>query len=150
MTTKIQSIQTSYKGRRFRSRLEARWAIVFDTLGLDWEYEPEGFVTSLGPYLPDFFIHGNRHYGPYVEIKGTEPTRAEIAKLEEVCLSKCSYGVIVWGDVGSGNYIYIHKEAGAYFDENPLVDAFIGANRAAWPEAVAAARAARFEHGETP
>jgi hypothetical protein len=36
-TTK--SIQTRYSGRYFRSRLEARWAVFFDALGLKWDYE---------------------------------------------------------------------------------------------------------------
>lgn len=39
----IKSIDTSYKGYKFRSRLEARWDIFFDEIGLKWEYEPEGF-----------------------------------------------------------------------------------------------------------
>ena len=39
----IKPIETAYKGYRFRSRLEARWAVFFDALGLEWEYEPEGF-----------------------------------------------------------------------------------------------------------
>ena len=26
-----------------RSRLEARWAVFFDTAGIAWQYEPEGF-----------------------------------------------------------------------------------------------------------
>jgi hypothetical protein len=52
----IQAIETRYAGCRFRSRLEARWAVVFDQLGIEWEYEPEGFETSAGPYLPDFRV----------------------------------------------------------------------------------------------
>jgi hypothetical protein len=39
----IKVIETAYKGYRFRSRLEARWAVFFDAMGLKWEYEPEGF-----------------------------------------------------------------------------------------------------------
>lgn len=39
----IKAIETVYRGYRFRSRLEARWAVFFDALGLEWEYEPEGF-----------------------------------------------------------------------------------------------------------
>lgn len=39
----IKAIETQYKGYRFRSRLEARWAVFFDVLGIQWEYEPEGF-----------------------------------------------------------------------------------------------------------
>jgi hypothetical protein len=54
--TPIKAIETQYKGYRFRSRLEARWAVFFDTLGLEWEYEKEGYETILGRYLPDFYF----------------------------------------------------------------------------------------------
>lgn len=56
--TNLRAIETRYAGCRFRSRLEARWAVFFDTLGLAWEYEPEGFQLAEGPYLPDFKITG--------------------------------------------------------------------------------------------
>lgn len=56
MTT-IKAIETRYAGCRFRSRLEARWAVFFDQLGWSWEYEPEGYTVSNG-YLPDFQIWG--------------------------------------------------------------------------------------------
>jgi len=52
----IVAIETRYAGCRFRSRLEARWAVFFDQLGITWEYEPEGYATSAGSYLPDFRI----------------------------------------------------------------------------------------------
>lgn len=45
-----------YGGTRFRSHLEARWAIFFDQLGIKWEYEPQGFVTDGSAYLPDFLV----------------------------------------------------------------------------------------------
>jgi hypothetical protein len=50
----MQPIETRYAGCRFRSRLEARWAVFFDRLGLTWEYEPQGYVIDGRPYLPDF------------------------------------------------------------------------------------------------
>ena len=54
---KIKAIGTVYKGYRFRSRLEARWAVFFDKLGIVYEYEPEGFYLSDGrKYLPDFRV----------------------------------------------------------------------------------------------
>ena len=34
----IQAINTYYSGHHFRSRLEARWAHVFNDLGIRWEY----------------------------------------------------------------------------------------------------------------
>ena len=53
----IKAIQTRYKGYHFRSRLEARWAVFFDAMGWNWEYEPEGFDLGNGLYyLPDFKI----------------------------------------------------------------------------------------------
>lgn len=57
MRASIKAIETRYKGYRFRSRLEARWAVFFDSLGVKWEYEREGFdLGKSGYYLPDFFI----------------------------------------------------------------------------------------------
>lgn len=53
----IKAIETIYNGYRFRSRLEARWAVFFDALRIPYEYEPEGF--DLGDtcwYLPDFWL----------------------------------------------------------------------------------------------
>jgi hypothetical protein len=53
----IKAIETHYNGYRFRSRLEARWAIFFDAMGIKWEYELQGFVLGDGtPYLPDFYL----------------------------------------------------------------------------------------------
>ena len=70
----IKPIETQYKGYLFRSRLEARWAVFFDTCGVRWEYEPEGYILPNGQkYLPDFLLHGVDGRAPddlYVEVKG--------------------------------------------------------------------------------
>lgn len=76
----VKAIETVYNGYRFRSRLEARWAVFFDALGVKYEYEPEGFELPSGKrYFPDFRIkcYGTRgEYDPghpfdlYVEVKG--------------------------------------------------------------------------------
>ena len=52
----IKAIQTWYKGYHFRSRLEARWAVLFDAMNEEWYYEPEGYVIDGTPYLPDFYL----------------------------------------------------------------------------------------------
>jgi hypothetical protein len=53
----LKPIETIYKDFRFRSRLEARWAIFFDALGLSWDYEVEGVnLYRYGWYLPDFYL----------------------------------------------------------------------------------------------
>jgi hypothetical protein len=65
-------IETRYKGYRFRSRAEARWAVFFDTLGIRWEYEPDGYVIDGTPYLPDFkLLHPTvPEEETFVEVKG--------------------------------------------------------------------------------
>lgn len=53
----IKPIETVYNGYKFRSRLEARWAVFFDSLGIKYEYEPEGYRLPSGDkYLPDFKV----------------------------------------------------------------------------------------------
>lgn len=75
---RIAAIETQYKGYRFRSRLEARWAVFFDALGIRWEYELEGFdLPDAGRYLPDFYLPGS---GVFFEVKGEKPTDEETLK----------------------------------------------------------------------
>jgi hypothetical protein len=54
--TEIKAIETYYNGFRFRSRLEARWSIFFDALGLKFEYELQGYAMGEQCYLPDFWL----------------------------------------------------------------------------------------------
>lgn len=53
-TDSLRPIPTRYAGHQFRSRIEARWAVFFDALNIEWEYEPRAFSTGAGGYLPDF------------------------------------------------------------------------------------------------
>ncbi len=48
----IQAKPTIYNNRLYRSRLEARWAAMFDFIGWDFEYEPEPLKT----WSPDFLL----------------------------------------------------------------------------------------------
>ena len=67
----IKPIETIYNGYRFRSRLEARWAVFFDAAGIKYEYEPEGFKRQNGMcYLPDFYLPDENIY---VEVKANRP-----------------------------------------------------------------------------
>lgn len=70
-------IETFYNGYKFRSRTEARWAVFFDTLGVRYEYEKEGYDLGGIRYLPDFWLPDEK---AWVEIKGQELTDAEIQK----------------------------------------------------------------------
>ena len=65
MTTEtIKAIPTEYNGDMFRSKLEAQWAVVFDSLGIRYEYEPEGFELEDGTkYEPDFYFPDQDTYG---------------------------------------------------------------------------------------
>jgi hypothetical protein len=73
-TNEIRPIETVFKGCRFRSRLEARWAVFFQTLGVRWVYEPEGYELPSGRYLPDFQLDSSRVGGfLWVEVKPDRP-----------------------------------------------------------------------------
>lgn len=52
MTVKKDGIPTLYRGTRYRSRLEARWAAFFDNVGWPYDYEP----LDLAGYVPDFVL----------------------------------------------------------------------------------------------
>lgn len=66
--TALHPIPTEYRNTRFRSRLEARWAAVFDLLGWRWSYEP----VDLAGYIPDFLVRGRNSSAPdlLVEVTG--------------------------------------------------------------------------------
>lgn len=68
----IYARETRYAGHRFRSRLEARWAVFFDTLKIPYQYEPEGFRWAnmehgTMSWLPDFHLPRSH---TWVEVKG--------------------------------------------------------------------------------
>lgn len=90
MARDIEATPTTYNGVRFRSRLEARWAVFWDELGVKWEYEPQTFKFLDGKqYTPDFWIVD---LALWVEIKPS----AKIAR-EEKADSKCSQLAYVTG-----------------------------------------------------
>lgn len=74
----IKAIETRYKGYLFRSRLEARWAVFFDALGLRWEYEKEGYDLDGLYYLPDFWLPSLR---TWLEIKAIAPDAEDLKKI---------------------------------------------------------------------
>ena len=82
MSGTIKAIETRYAGHRFRSRLEARWAVFFDTLGMKWEYEPQGYTVDDECYLPDFWLPETE---TWVEVKGSsEGLRADSERLTTI------------------------------------------------------------------
>lgn len=77
----LKSILTEYDGISYRSRTEARVAILLDLLGIPFSYEKEGFYLHDGhsTYSPDFSIRDNSIIGApqhfYIEVKGEKAPR---------------------------------------------------------------------------
>lgn len=81
----IQVLPTTYDRVRFRSRIEARWAIAFDSCGLRFTHEPDGFGMRMsGAYLPDFYVPKWR---AFLEVKPGEPTAEEVDKCQQLAAS---------------------------------------------------------------
>jgi len=78
----MKAIDTIYNGYKFRSRLEARWAVFFDEAGIIWEYEKEGYDLGDGVYyLPDFWLP---QLDIFVEVKGSRLSKADTIKVERL------------------------------------------------------------------
>jgi hypothetical protein len=90
---------TEYRGVTYRSRTEARWAVFFDALGVQFAYEPETISLSSGEkYIPDFFI---KDFDAYFEVK---PSSDEIVTEEASkarCLAHDRPGQRVWLAIGA-------------------------------------------------
>lgn len=117
LTKEIKPIETVYKGYKFRSRLEARWAVFFDLMKIEWEYEEEGYLIDKNTgYLPDFYLP---QFHTYFEVKRKYLSEEE----RETAIEKISYGmrndewagIICFGDpVDDELYIYCQANADEY------------------------------------
>jgi len=88
----VAAIETRYNGVNFRSRLEAKWAAMFDLLRWEWTYEP----TEFNGWIPDFAIHGNSI--TYVEVKPVSDFPQEVA--DKLDASGCQNEVLILGMFG--------------------------------------------------
>lgn len=77
MTNVLKAIETLYDGCRFRSRLEARWAVFFNEANVPYEYEAEGYDMGGVRYLPDFWLPEQR---VFLEVKGQYPNEQDEEK----------------------------------------------------------------------
>lgn len=176
----IKAIETRYKGYRFRSRLEARWAVFFDALNISWEYEPEGYKLPSGYYLPDFqaewpcLFKGEQGEHYWCEIKPVPLTERERSLCEQLvvatgraCLllvgapAPCIYTAICpetddQGEIDdqggsiSFDVLLWSKHQRLWWQPSYEDEQMYTHEDRAYMDAVFAARAARFEHGETP
>jgi len=92
----LRPIETEYRGVKFRSRLEARWAVFMDLIGVRWDYEPEGYELPGGRYLPDFEIALADDLC-WLEIKPAEPTFDERSKAEQLAIAARRHVLIACG-----------------------------------------------------
>ena len=101
-----KAIETFYNGYRFRSRLEARWAVFFDAYGIRYRYEDEGYYRDLGDekinYLPDFYFPDYNLWG---EVKGVIH-RGQIPEKDAERMSwmidfngPCANGIVMLGEI---------------------------------------------------
>ena len=172
----MKVIQTWYNGIKYRSRTEARWAVLFDKLKIKHEYEVEGFVMEDGTcYLPDFWLP-TFEGGMYVEVKGNF-TQDERELCRDFCYESGHKVLMAEGIPKVKEYVFLVKDEKidgvAYFTGIP------NANKAEFEDrmfaetgladfmtqeiksenidqidvdylkAVRDARNARFEHGES-
>lgn len=116
----FKPIETLYRGYRFRSRLEARWAVFFDTVRIPWQYEEEGYdlsdvalpndpgaLTQWLPaedhetmdadapqwYLPDFYLP---RQDSWIEVKPRMPDYRERLLMARLVWATGKRGYIFW------------------------------------------------------
>jgi hypothetical protein len=97
----IKAIETIYRGHRFRSRLEARWAVFFDTIRLPYTYEAEGYDLDGTWYHPDFWVPAWRSF---VEIKPVPPSSGEIEKCRKLATASRNRVLLFVGTPWEGEY----------------------------------------------
>jgi hypothetical protein len=100
----IKAINTEYKGYKFRSRLEARFAVFLDAMNITWDYEVQGYTLPInGNYLPDFYLP-NGGLAPgyskplWIEVKAGQPTADEVNKLRELVVTTKTAGAFFSGN----------------------------------------------------
>jgi hypothetical protein len=105
----MKAIETRWKGWRFRSRTEARWAVFLEELGIGFEYEAEGYCLPSGAYLPDFLITavpdlpaGSVTQRMFLEVKPEIPTPDEQDRAAQ--LARAS-GLPVLVAIGAPDYL---------------------------------------------
>ena len=148
----IKAIETEYKGYKFRSRLEARWAVFFDAMNWTWEYETEGFKMEykgeIIHYLPDFWLPGMQIF---VEVKGPALNAADRLKIEALAYTSDKAVYVLRGipDAAEPGMFEIcvcdpeKDDAVIWLDYEPHPKQIEYLNAA-----LAKARRSRFEHGE--
>ena len=110
----IEPLETLYADNRFRSRLEARWALFFDVLAIAWEYEPEGYSLNGSGYRPDFWLP---NWKCFVEIKRQGAPAAECEKSLELSRRLSCVVLVIRGKPQIPEYSIDLMDGGEVVDE---------------------------------
>lgn len=112
-----------YHGQKYRSQLEVRWAIFFDAIGLQYDYEKIVLKDKNGTieYIPDFYINT---IPCFIEVKPTKPQKKEFEKAYKLSVAYNIPTYIFCGNLPQ-NIIEIGKDFLIYKD-NQLVYQFFG------------------------
>jgi hypothetical protein len=130
----VKALETHYGGYRFRSRLEARWAVALTVAGIEWEYEPQGFectrrLTAWGdesdtgfPYLPDFWLPRQKLWA---EVKGSMDESDTLKVLDAAaslstddgigCHDSGGYDMVILGPIKNQIPWILHMHEGTLF-----------------------------------
>ncbi len=116
----ITAIETQYKGYRFRSRLEARWAVFFDALNIKWQYEQEGYNLNGIMYLPDFYLNDAMCYA---EVKPYGLSDDEIVKINSLALESGKKVILLVGVPDDTKYLVAepHDTAEIFGSQDELI-----------------------------
>jgi hypothetical protein len=76
-------------------------------MGIEWEYEKEGYETQLGWYLPDFWLPG---VDAFAEVKGSQHSCFEISKCNSVSVNTGKSFVFLDGVPSLSPYVIIRPD----------------------------------------
>ena len=93
MNYSIPSIPTNYRGRQYRSRLEAKWAAFFDLCEWRYEYEP----IDLNGWFPDFALFGDNGNMILVEVKPVTNFPTDVAEKMEEAVGGAGHELLILG-----------------------------------------------------
>ena len=101
--------RTFWRDRWYRHETEVRWAFLFETLGLEPEYEPTGVklnCLSCGGYRPDFYLGA---LDCWVEIKSARPTDDEFAKAKALTRATGKAVIVLWGSPSARPACWVYR-----------------------------------------
>jgi len=107
-----------YRKTKFKSRLEATWAIFFDQYKVDWQYESqagENYIVDF--YLPEVFLHGHQVRGVFMETKSAGAWGDPVEKQEII-----RKAVSIIQKHGNHPFIVVLDQPGYHGEKSPIYE----------------------------